>query len=142
MWQPHYTDIEPYFLTKREREGTLKSLLFTLPLLFSMRRFCSFETSYICLDGHIHVVLLKWNYTLHSSQRTRKWCLENKKRWARIYGCSHLLNTCTYCNDTRKYYTCSWTHFSTIGSILVSIITILASIEQLNTPFWMLYLRS
>ena len=35
---------------------------------------------------------------------------------------------------TRKFYTCRWTQFSSIGSILVSIITMLASIEQVNTP--------
>ena len=41
-----------------------------------------------------------------------------------------------------KNCTCMWTHFSSIGSILVSIttiltsiITILASIEQVNTPY-------
>ena len=47
--------------------------------------------------------------------------------------------TYKYCDNTREYYTCRWTHFSSIGSILVSIITILASIvtilvsiEQVN----------
>ena len=43
--------------------------------------------------------------------------------------------TYKYCDNTCKYYTCMRTHFSCIGSIVipVSIITILASIEQLNT---------
>ena len=45
------------------------------------------------------------------------------------------------CDNTRKYCTSRWTHFSSIGSILVSITTILTSIfiipvsiEQVNTP--------
>ena len=49
--------------------------------------------------------------------------------------------TYKYCDNTCEYYTCRWTHFSSIGSILVSIIsiltsiaTILASIEQVNRP--------
>ena len=49
--------------------------------------------------------------------------------------------TYKYCDNTCNYYTCRWTHFSSIGAILVSIIsiptsidTILASIEQVNTP--------
>ena len=52
-----------------------------------------------------------------------------------IFGCSFLqiltfevgqncLKTCKYCDNTCKYYTGSWTHFSSIGSILISIITI------------------
>ena len=46
-----------------------------------------------------------------------------------------------YCDNTCEYYPCRWTHFSSIGSILVSIIsiltsiaTILVSIEQVNRP--------
>ena len=46
-----------------------------------------------------------------------------------------------YCDNTPEYCTCRWTHFSSIGSILISITTILtsiviilASIEQANTP--------
>ena len=49
--------------------------------------------------------------------------------------------TYKYCDNTCEYYTCRWTHFSSIGSILVSItkvltsiFTILASIEKVNTP--------
>ena len=49
--------------------------------------------------------------------------------------------TYKYGDNTCKYYTCRWTHFSSIASILVSITTILtsiatilASIEQVNTP--------
>jgi len=42
--------------------------------------------------------------------------------------------TCKYCDNTRKCCTRRWTHFSSIGSILLSIVTILASIEQVNTP--------
>ena len=49
--------------------------------------------------------------------------------------------TYKYGDNTCEYYTCRWTHFSSIGSILVSITsiltsiaTILASIEQVNRP--------
>ena len=49
--------------------------------------------------------------------------------------------TYKYCGNTCEYYTCRWTHFSSIGSILVSSISILtsiaiilASIEQVNRP--------
>ena len=49
--------------------------------------------------------------------------------------------TYKYCDNTCEYYTCKWTHFSSIGTILVGIIsiltsiaTILASIKQVNTP--------
>ena len=50
--------------------------------------------------------------------------------------------TYKYCDNTCKYHTCRWTHFSSIGLIIVSIIsiltsiaTILASIEQVNRPY-------
>ena len=33
--------------------------------------------------------------------------------------------TYKYCDNTHEYWTCKWTHFSSSGSILVSIITIL-----------------
>ena len=39
------------------------------------------------------------------------------------------------CDNTRIYYTCKWSHFSGIGSILVSIVTILASIKQANQQY-------
>ena len=40
-----------------------------------------------------------------------------------------------YCDNTCKYYTCRWTHFASIDSVLnCKIIIILASIEQVNTP--------
>ena len=49
--------------------------------------------------------------------------------------------TCKYCDNTCEYYTCRWTHFSSIGLIFVSIIsiltsidTILVNIEQVNRP--------
>ena len=41
--------------------------------------------------------------------------------------------TYKYCDNTRKYCNCRWQHFSSIGSILMSITTILASLEQVNT---------
>ena len=58
-----------------------------------------------------------------------------------VFTCS--IPTSIVTINTRKYCacTCRWTHFSSIGSILVSITTILtsiviilASIEQVNTP--------
>ena len=39
--------------------------------------------------------------------------------------------TYKYCGNTCKYYTCRWTRFSSIGSILVSIISILTSIATI-----------
>ena len=53
-----------------------------------------------------------------------------------------MLRTYKYCDNTCNYYTCRWTNISSIGSILVSIITKhtsivtqLVSIDQVNTPF-------
>ena len=40
--------------------------------------------------------------------------------------------TYKYCDTTCEYCACRWPYFSSIGSILMSILTILASIESLN----------
>ena len=44
--------------------------------------------------------------------------------------------TYKYCANTCEYYTCRWTHFSSIGSILVSIITILAEYCHNTCKYW------
>ena len=41
-----------------------------------------------------------------------------------------------YCANTCDYYTCRWTHFSSIGSILVSITTILAEYCHNTCKYW------
>ena len=61
-------------------------------------------------------------------------------KW-RADGQSHnCFKTYMYCDNTRKNRTFRWTHFSSIGwilvsitAILMSIVSILASIEQVNT---------
>ena len=59
------------------------------------------------------------------------WCISKLQSCFKTY--KYYDNTCEYC-------TCRWTHFSSIGSlllsittILTSIVTILVSIEQVNT---------
>ena len=46
------------------------------------------------------------------------------------------LKTYKYCANTCEYYTCRWTHFSSIGSILVSIMTILAEYCPNTCKHW------
>ena len=44
--------------------------------------------------------------------------------------------TYKYCDNTRNYYTCKWMHFLSIGSILVSIITILTEYCLNTSKYW------
>ena len=57
--------------------------------------------------------------------------------WFLLKNLQNCFKTYKYCDNTCEYYTCRWPHFSSIGSILMSITTILtiigsilASIEQ------------
>ena len=66
---------------------------------------------------------------------THKYCGNTLKYWANTWKmCSPASALFKSSDNTCQYYTCRWAHFSSIGSILVSITTILASIEQVNTP--------
>ena len=85
----------------------------------------SFEAVLVYFKAHCRKITLKLTSNVDIYRNSLQNCFKTYK----------------YCDNTCEYYTCRWTHFSSIGSILASITTILtsifimlASIEEVNTP--------
>ena len=62
---------------------------------------------------------------------THGYCRNSCKFWSNFEEAFY-----KYCDNTLKYYTCRWTHFSSIGLILISIITMINEYCHNTCKYW------